>query len=151
GEDIAAALVVRPDAKISAHELRNFARERLAAFKVPGLIHIVPEIPKASGGKVKRGELASVFSMKRPRARREDHNKRTSARSKLECQLATIWAELLEVDHIGIEEDVFALGADSLTVTLMLARLRGCFGVDYSFEDVFNAPTVAALSARLGS
>src|SRR5262249_46593080 len=46
GEDLAAAVVLRPDAKLSAQQLRNFARERLAAFKVPGLIRIVSEIPR---------------------------------------------------------------------------------------------------------
>ena len=72
-------------------------------------------------------------------------------RSELEWQLAKIWAELLEVDQIGVDQDVFALGADSLTVTQMLSRLRARFGVDFSFKDIFDAPTVAALAARLES
>ena len=53
GEDVAAAVVLRPDAKLSAQKLRNFARERLAGFKVPSLIRIVQEIPKGPGGKLK--------------------------------------------------------------------------------------------------
>ena len=72
-------------------------------------------------------------------------------RSELERQLAKIWAELLELDQIGVDQDVFALGADSLTVTQMLSRLRARFGVDFSFKDIFDAPTVAALAARLES
>ena len=58
---------------------------------------------------------------------------------------------LLELDEVGVDEDVFALGADSLTVTQMLSRLRARFGVDFSFKDIFDAPTVAALAARLES
>ena len=54
GEDVAAAVVLRQDAKVTAHDLRNFVRERLARFKVPGLIRIVPAIPRGpparSGG-----------------------------------------------------------------------------------------------------
>src|SRR5262249_28607943 len=46
---------------------------------------------------------------------------------------------------------VFALGADSLTVTQMLSRLRARFRVDFSFKDIFDAPTVAALAARIES
>ena len=61
GEDVAAAVVLRPSAKISEHKLRDFARERLAGYKVPGLIRIVPEIPRGPGGKVKRSGLAAAL------------------------------------------------------------------------------------------
>ena len=69
----------------------------------------------------------------------------------MERQLAKTWADLLEFDQIGVDQDVFALGADSLTVTQMLSRLRERFGVDFSFKDIFDAPTVAALAARIES
>ena len=149
GEDVAAAVVLRADAKVSAQKLRDFARERLAGFKVPGLIRIVPEIPKGAGGKIKRGELAAALSMTLPTARVERGGKLAPPRSELERQLAKIWADLLDLDQIGVDQDVFALGADSLTVTQMISRLRERFGVDFSFKDIFDAPTVAALAARL--
>ena len=68
GEDVAAAVVLRQDAKVSAQKLRDFARERLARFKVPGLIRIVPEIPKGAGGKIKRRRARGrVFNDTQPR------------------------------------------------------------------------------------
>ena len=151
GEDVAAAVVLRQDAKVSAQRLRDFARERLARFKVPGLIRIVPEIPKGAGGKIKRGELAAALSMTQPTARVERGGKLAPPRSELERQLAEIWAELLDIDQIGIDQDVFALGADSIVVMQMILRLRERFGVDFSFKDIFDAPTVAALALRLES
>ena len=151
GEDVAAAVVLRQDAKVSAHGLQDFARERLARFKVPGLIRIVPEIPKGPAGKVKRGALAAALSLTLPAARVERGGKLVAPRSELEWQLATIWEDLLELNLIGIDEDVFALGADSITVTQMLSRLRARFGAGFSFKDIFDAPTVAALAARLES
>ena len=60
-----------------------------------------------------------------------------------------LWSELLELNQIGVDEDVFALGADSLTVTQMLSRLRARFGIDLSFRDILDAPTVATLATRL--
>jgi acyl carrier protein/NRPS condensation-like uncharacterized protein len=72
-------------------------------------------------------------------------------RSELESQVAMIWAELLELNEIGINEDVFALGADSLTVMRVLSRLRARFGIDFSLRDILDAPTVAALAMRLES
>jgi acyl-CoA synthetase (AMP-forming)/AMP-acid ligase II/acyl carrier protein/NRPS condensation-like uncharacterized protein len=151
GEDVAAAVVLRQNAKISAGTLRDFARERLAKFKVPGLIRIVPEIPKGPAGKIKRGALAAALSIALPTARVEQGGKLVPPRSELEWQLAGIWAGLLELSQVGIDEDIFALGADSITVTQMLSRLRARFGVDFSLKDIFDAPTVAALAARLES
>ena len=151
GENVAAAVVLRPHAKVSAQKLRNFVRERLARFKVPGLIRIVPEIPKSPSGKIKRGGLAAALSITPPSARVKRGGKIVPPRSELEWQLAKIWADLLEFNQIGVDQDVFALGADSLTVTQMLSRLRTHFGVDFSFKDMFDAPTVAALAARLES
>ena len=147
GADVAAAVVLRQDAQVSAQRLRDFARERLAGFKVPGLIRIVPGIPKGGGGKIKRGELAAAFS--KTQAADKLDGEMVSPRLDLECQLAGIWADLLDVDQVGVDQDVFALGVDSLAMTQMILRLEGCFGVDFSFEDIFNAPTVAALALRI--
>jgi acyl carrier protein/NRPS condensation-like uncharacterized protein len=149
GADVAAAVVLRPDAKVSAQKLREFARERLAGFKVPGLIRIVLEIPKGAGGKIKRGELAAASSIMPPTARSEESGKMAPPRSELERQLARFWADLLDLARIGIDEDVFALGVDSIMVTQMISRLREHFGVDFSLKDIFDAPTVATLAARL--
>jgi acyl-CoA synthetase (AMP-forming)/AMP-acid ligase II/aryl carrier-like protein len=151
GADVAAAVVLHQHAQVSEDSLRDFARERLASFKVPGLIRIVPEIPKGPAGKIKRDELLSALSITLPTARVESGGKLAPPRSQLERKLADTWTELLELDQIGVDENVFALGADSITVTQMLSRLRARFGVDFSFQDIFDAPTVAALAARLGS
>jgi acyl-CoA synthetase (AMP-forming)/AMP-acid ligase II/acyl carrier protein len=151
GEDVAAAVVLRQDAKVSARSLRDFARERLARFKVPSLIHFVPEIAKGPAGKIKRDELVAALSVTLPRARVERSGKLVAPRSDLEWRLADTWTEVLELNQIGIDEDVFALGADSITVTQMRSRLRARFGIDFSFQDIFDAPTVAALAARLES
>jgi acyl-CoA synthetase (AMP-forming)/AMP-acid ligase II/acyl carrier protein len=150
GADVGAAVVLRQDAKVSAERLRDFTRERLAGFKVPGLIRMVPEIPKGAGGKIKRSELAAEFSKTQPPAG-ERGSKLVLPRSELERQLAGIWAELLDIDQIGVDQDVFALGVDSLAMMRMILRLEEHFGVDFSFEDIFDAPTVAALALRIES
>jgi acyl-CoA synthetase (AMP-forming)/AMP-acid ligase II/acyl carrier protein len=150
GADVAAAVVLRTGAVLSTAKLRDFVRKRLASFKVPGLIRIVPDIPKGGGGKIKRAELAAALSLTEPAARARGGRKMAAPRSELERQVAKIWADLLDVGQIGIDQDVFTLGVDSITVTQMISRLRERFGVDLSFKDIFDAPTVAALAARIG-
>jgi amino acid adenylation domain-containing protein len=151
GEDIAAAVVLRKDAKVSMHKLRHFARERLARFKIPGLIRIVREIPKSPGGKIQRHALAAALGLPARSGRAERDVKMAPCGSDLEQELAKIWADLLETDQIGVNQDVYALGADSLTMTQMLSRLSTRFGIDFSFKDLFDAPTAAALAARIES
>jgi acyl-CoA synthetase (AMP-forming)/AMP-acid ligase II/acyl carrier protein len=149
GADVAAAVVLRSDATADAQKLRDFVRKRLASFKVPGLIRIVPTIPKGAGGKIRRSELADALSLSQSNASVRRGRKTAAPRSELERQIAKIWADLLDVDRIAIDQDIFALGVDSITVTQMISRLREHFGVDFSFKDIFDAPSVAALAARL--
>ena len=89
--------------------------------------------------------------MTAPSASVEHGGKIAPPRSELERQLAETWAQLLELDQIGVDQDVHALGMDSLTMTQMLSRLREQFGVDFSLKDIFDAPTVATLAARIES
>jgi len=150
GADVAAAVVLGPNAAAGAPEIKAFLRTRLASFKVPGLIRMVPQIPKGAGGKVRRNELAGAFSLlQKPEARARRGKKIAAPRSELENQIAKIWADLLDVDRIGVDQDVFALGADSIALTQMISRLRERFGVDLALKDVFEAPTIAALAMRI--
>lgn len=143
GENVAAVVVLRPNSEASSDQLRQFARKRLAAYKVPSLIRSVAALPKGASGKVKRNALAELIATPR------DDDEAHLPRSALETQLADIWASLLELSQVGVEQDVFALGADSLAVTQMRSRLRERYNVDFSFEDIFDCATVAALAARI--
>jgi len=146
GENVAAVVTLRPNRVASPSQLRQFVRQRLAAYKVPSLIRIVPEIPKGASGKIKRAELAGLIA-----GAGGDDAAIHLPRSDLEARLAGLWAGLLELPRIGVDQDVFALGADSLVVTQLLSRLRAQLGVHLTFGEVFDAPTVAALAGRLQS
>ncbi|QPF90417.1 non-ribosomal peptide synthetase [Bradyrhizobium commune] len=143
GENVAAVVVLRASSEAGSDQLRQFARKRLAAYKVPSLIRSVAALPKGASGKVKRNALAGLI------AATDDGADAQLPRTTLETQLAEIWANLLELPQVGVDQDVFALGADSLAATQMRSRLRERFNVDFSFEDIFDCATVAALAARL--
>ncbi|WBL80177.1 amino acid adenylation domain-containing protein [Bradyrhizobium xenonodulans] len=143
GENVAAVVVLRPNSEATSDQLRQFARKRLAAYKVPSLIRSVATLPKGASGKVKRNALADLV------ARAEHGDEAQLPRNALETQLAEIWAGLLELPQVGVDQDVFALGADSLAATQMRSRLRERFNVDFSFEDIFDCATVSALAARI--
>lgn len=143
GENVAAVVVLRANSEVTSDQLRQFARKRLAAYKVPSLIRSVAALPKGASGKVKRNALAELISVS------DEGDETQLPRNVLETQLAEIWANLLELPRVGVDQDVFALGVDSLAVTQMRSRLRERFNVDFSFEDIFDCATVGALAARI--
>jgi acyl carrier protein len=67
--------------------------------------------------------------------------------SELEKRIAEIWQSLLGIDAVGINDDLFELGGDSLLGIQLLSRVRSAFAVDLRPADFFRSPTVAGLAA----
>jgi hypothetical protein len=70
-------------------------------------------------------------------------------RTPLESALAHLWREALAVERVGVYDDFFALGGDSLRGTVVVNRLQSRLGGDLSLGLLFEAPTVAKLAAQL--
>ena len=68
----------------------------------------------------------------------------------LERQLAHIWAEILGRDQIGVSDDFFELGGESLLALSMLGRLRTEWGIDVSVRTLFDSPVLADFARRIG-
>jgi acyl-CoA synthetase (AMP-forming)/AMP-acid ligase II/thioesterase domain-containing protein len=151
GEDVAAAVVLRPDARASELDLRQFAARQLSAYKVPRRIVFVESIPRTTLGKLKRSALADQFkdlgapgSMLRPKS--IDTERTPTA---METQLIGIWRRILSVEHVGIDDSFFDLGGDSLSAALMLAqaeKLLDPAAGPLDGSDFYDCPTVAALA-----
>jgi acyl carrier protein len=69
----------------------------------------------------------------------------------LEQRIATVWAEVLDVDRVGVDDNFFDLGGDSLLATRVAARLRDAFDVEIPLRSFFDAPTIAELAPCLSS
>src|SRR6185436_1476962 len=70
-------------------------------------------------------------------------------RTPVEEVLAGIWAELLELERVGADRHFFELGGHSLLATQVMSRLRGAFGVEMPLRDLFEAPVLEDLAARV--
>jgi acyl-CoA synthetase (AMP-forming)/AMP-acid ligase II/acyl carrier protein len=140
GQDVAAAVVLRENAPVTERELRAFAFARLADYKVPSQVVIVDEMPKGPTGKLQRMGLAERLSWELKAAF-------VLPRDPLEFTLAGIWAEVLDVGQVGIYDNFFALGGDSLRATQLAARVRAAFQVELPLGMVFREPTIDGQAA----
>jgi acyl-CoA synthetase (AMP-forming)/AMP-acid ligase II len=146
GEDVASAIVLRPDAAATPKDIRQFAVGRIAKFKVPRQILIIKEIPKGATGKVQRVGLAAKLGFGTTAALPQTF---VAPRTPLETALAEHWAKVLQVERIGIHDDFFALGGDSLRATHVLRHVYEATRIELELARFFEAPTVAEVARRL--
>ncbi len=146
GEDVAAAIVLRPDATETPQVIRRFVAGRVADFKVPRQVLIVREVPKGPTGKVQRIGLAAKLGIETLAAMGSSF---AVPRTPLEKALAESWAEILQVEEVGIDDNFFALGGDSLSATRVLAHVYGITGRELDMSCFFEAPTIAKLAHHL--
>ncbi|MGA7733629.1 MAG: FkbM family methyltransferase [Chloroflexia bacterium] len=138
GEDVVAAVVLRKNAAATEREIREFALQRLAPYKVPSQIVIVDDIPKGPTGKIQRIKLADILAEQL----RPDFIAPSDA---VEQALAGIWSDVLDTDRIGAQDNFFALGGDSLQATMVMSRVRSTFQIELSLEMIFREPTLEEL------
>jgi amino acid adenylation domain-containing protein len=147
GEDIAAAVVLRQPQTATADELRKFTVARLAAFKVPNQVLIVDDIPKGPGGKLQRIGLAEKLGlMTSTRIRPERNAGFTAPRTPLEEVLAGLWTQVLDLDGVGVHDNFFQFGGDSILATQLISRVREATHAALSFRRFFETPTVAGIA-----
>ncbi|MFD0890452.1 phosphopantetheine-binding protein, partial [Streptosporangium algeriense] len=125
-------------------DLRAFARERLPEHMVPSVVVTLDRLPLNVNGKVDRKALPE------PELRRDLTRARVAPRTPAEETLARIWAELLGVDEVGVEDNFFDLGGDSILSLRVVARAREQ-GLRLTARQTFLRQTVAELAAEAGT
>ena len=143
GEDIAAAVVLRGNAAVTEGELQRFVAAQLAEFKIPRRVLFVEEIPKSATGKLRRIGLAEKFGVLLSEQRIYEF---LAPQTQVEKTLAAIWSEVLGVEQIGIQDNFFYLGGDSIRATQVISRIRRSMQTELSILSVFETPTVAGLA-----
>jgi acyl-CoA synthetase (AMP-forming)/AMP-acid ligase II/acetyltransferase-like isoleucine patch superfamily enzyme/acyl carrier protein len=146
GEEVAAAVVVKKDTAVTESDLRDFAAARLADFKVPRQILIVEEIPQGPTGKLQRIGLADKLADQLAWHRQHNFVLPTTA---MEKQLTEIWQELLHVEHVGVRDNFFALGGDSLAIARMMLAITERFNTIIPTNSFFRSPTIETIASLI--
>ncbi|WP_410638364.1 amino acid adenylation domain-containing protein [Amycolatopsis sp. lyj-346] len=123
-------------------ELREQVAHSLPDYMVPAVFVILDELPTTANGKIDYRRLPA------PQAVRPELGQRyTAPRDDTERTLAEVWAEVLEVDRVGIHDSFFDLGGDSIRTLQAIGRAKER-GLAISLQDLFTTPTIARLAAR---
>ncbi len=141
---VAWVAVRRAAAEPSAADLRAFLRERLPEFMVPAAFVVLDVLPLTPNGKVDRRALPE------PREERASRGGQTAPRNTVEARLLEVWKAVLGVADIGVDDNFFALGGDSILGIQVVARARQERLV-LQPADLFRHQTVAELALVAGT
>jgi acyl carrier protein len=141
GEKLLAAYIVAESAGIDINALRTHAGELLPDYMVPSAFVVLEALPLTPNGKLDRAAL--------PAPDFESASRYRSPQGALQERLCVIFAEVLGVSKVGIDDDFFELGGQSLSAMRLISRIESELGIELSIGVFFNASTVADLSGQL--
>ncbi|MFJ4559868.1 non-ribosomal peptide synthetase [Streptomyces massasporeus] len=148
GKILAAFVVPVPGRTPDLVRLRAALSDRLPSYAVPGSITVLDSLPLTANGKVDRAEL------ERPRTRRRPDDLDAPLRlpdDPLSRELASLWQEVLGVEGIGVDDDFFQLGGNSLLAVRIVEQVNSAHGIDMTMRRFYLDPTVTGLAATVAA
>ena len=143
---LVAYVVLEKDVAKSSHvpldELREFLRRFLPAYMIPTSFVLVDALPKSPAGKIDRKALHELQPLDQGRPF-------VAPSTRTELLVAGIWSELLGTDRIGVDDDFFELGGDSLLIQRMLAKVMQAVEVTVPLRTVFLNPSVSHIASLI--
>jgi amino acid adenylation domain-containing protein len=141
---LAAYVVTHAGTSVNVGELRRYILERLPEYMTPGAFTMLDELPLTSSGKIDRRALPALS-----RARPELEKVYTAPGNAVETLLAGIWQQTLDVEVVGVYDDFFELGGNSIKAAVIVNKLQELLGEYVYVVALFDAPTISALATLL--
>lgn len=126
-------------------ELRDHVKKKLPHFMVPNYFKQLKEFPLTPNGKINRKELPDLD------VKMEITNDYLAPRNEIENKLIEIWQEILGIEKIGLKDNFFDLGGNSLLMIKMLNNLNKNFQTNISLLEGYNLPNILAISEQINS
>lgn len=123
--------------------LREYLSEKLPEYMVPQNYHFMEQLPTLSNGKINRKQLREDFKAETAVIRF------SKATTETEEKLLDIWKQLFGYENIGIEDNYFSLGGDSLIATRLISEVQKTFGCKITISTIFENLTVKSLAKAI--
>jgi len=141
---LVAYIVVKPGLTVSQQELKIHARKKLPDYMIPQAISFMSAMPLTPNGKTDRKALPDPNL---DSVRSTENHRRPS--TELEGIIVELWKDALGLDAVGLQVNLFDLGANSLSVAEVATSLRQELKHDIPLTDFFEYPTISVLAAHL--
>jgi amino acid adenylation domain-containing protein len=129
---------------LTASDLRRFLQLKLPEYMLPSAFIMLDELPLTANGKLDRTRLSAVDT-----ARPGLENTFVAPTNPVEEVVAGIWADVLGIKEVGIQDNFFALGGHSLLAAQVIKQICDTFHIEFFMRQLFERPTVAGLAAVL--
>jgi amino acid adenylation domain-containing protein len=143
-KSLAAYVVCASEVTIMGSALRQYLRDRLPEYMVPGIVVLLERMPLTPNGKLDRKALLAVESKATL-----DANVSAASGSELEQKIAAIWQDILHIPKVHLDDNFFDLGGHSLLVVQVWSRLRGLVEKEPALIDLFTYPSIRSLARYL--
>ncbi len=142
GKQLIGYVVNHPGVALSGDDLRSYLRARLPDYMVPVQVMLLERMPLSPAGKLDRKAL--------PEPQWNSGSSYVAPRNDTEQVLAAIWQEVLQVEQVGIHDNFFDLGGDSILSLQVISRVRQAegLGLDIRLRDLLQYQTIAGLLER---
>ena len=144
GKQLIAYIVGAQGQSIKPAELRDYVKEFLPDYMVPGAFVLLDNFPLTQNGKVDLSALPLPGELTR-----EPEETYVAPRNAVEETIAGIWSQLLGVERVGVNDNFFNLGGHSIFAIQLLSRLNKAFNLDLQIRVIYDQPTLAALAIAI--
>ncbi len=141
-EKVLIAFIVSQN-KIDMQQLKLFLQQRLPGYMVPSLYTSLDEMPLTPNGKIDKNALLDISEYKSIR------NKYVESENQIQQDLVVIWKEILSTDKIGIIDDFFDLGGNSIKVLKLIKRVHKLFGVEIPIDYLYKNGNIKNLAEEI--
>jgi len=140
---LSAYLVIANNSKITAKDIRGFLNKKIPEYMIPNRFFVVDKLLTTPSGKIDRKILPT------PNRRLDSGNKCIEPRNDVEKLLQHIWCLVLKIENIGINDDFFELGGNSILAMKILSLIQEQFSVSLSVRKLFQYTTIGNLSKEI--
>ena len=150
GEELAAAVVTHDGAAVTEAEIIERVGRRMGPSMAPRRVYFVDRLPRSELGKVRRSELPRMLGLERDDLSARDRSSLEGSmpRSALEAALSGLWTLALQRRDVGVHDDFFLSGGDSLRATQLILGIKSLLGVELPLASLFGKATTIAGMAR---